>query len=91
MSNQIYQVVGIEGKDLGCVALKPIKRGTLIFEEKPQCIASGQPWEQEWIKSVALAFDQMSTTDQEKYLKLHNRFDNVELLNDFQKKELLGR
>ena len=91
MSDHIYQVVNIEGKDLGCIASKSIKRGTLISQEKPQCIASGRPWDPDWIKSVALSFDQMSARDQEKYLKLHNSFNDIESLNDLQKKELLDR
>ena len=32
-----YQVIPIEGKGLGCVALKDIEIGTIILKEKPQC------------------------------------------------------
>ena len=32
----LYKVVPIEGKGLGCVALKDIKIGTVILEEKAQ-------------------------------------------------------
>ena len=35
----IYNVVEIKEKGLGCVALKDIKKGTLILKEKPQCVA----------------------------------------------------
>ena len=42
MSN-IYKLVQIEGKGIGCIALKPIKIGTLILSEKPQVIARGMP------------------------------------------------
>ena len=34
----LYKVVPIEGKGLGCVALKDIKMGTIILEEKPQMV-----------------------------------------------------
>ena len=37
MENQIlYKVVNIEGKGMGCVALKDIKPGTIILNEVPQ-------------------------------------------------------
>ena len=35
----LYKVVEIKEKGLGCVALKDIKKGTLILKEKPQCVA----------------------------------------------------
>ena len=38
MENQIYKVVNIEGKGMGCVALKDIKPGTVILNEVPQYI-----------------------------------------------------
>ena len=38
--NRLYRVVKIEGKNLGCVALKDIPKGTLILQERPQCIAN---------------------------------------------------
>ena len=34
--NSLYQIVQIEGKGFGCMALKDIKMGTLIQEEIPQ-------------------------------------------------------
>ena len=38
----LYKVDIIEGKNLGCIALKTIKRGTLIVQEKPVCYDGGQ-------------------------------------------------
>ena len=77
---------------MGCIAKKNIKRGTLISQEKPQCTAFGsQTWDSEWIKSVVSSFNEMSSSDQENYLKLHNRFSDVESLNDVQQKELINR
>ena len=38
MENPHYKVVKIEGKGLGCVALKDIKPGTVILNEVPQYI-----------------------------------------------------
>ena len=39
--DKIYKIEQIEGKNLGCVALKDIKKGTLILQEKPQVIING--------------------------------------------------
>ena len=38
---EIYKVVDIEGKGLGCVASTDIKRGSLILNENPQIQSSG--------------------------------------------------
>ena len=35
--NNLYKFEKIDGKGFGCIALKDIKKGTLILEEKPQC------------------------------------------------------
>ena len=37
----IYKLVDIEGKGLGCVASTDIKRGSLILNENPQMQSSG--------------------------------------------------
>ena len=63
----LYKVVKIDGKGLGCVALKDIEIGTLILKEKPQCVRSGCS-----LDSVIQSFERMSKTDQAEYLKLHN-------------------
>ena len=34
----LYKVIEIKDKGLGCVALKDLKKGTLILKEKPQCV-----------------------------------------------------
>ena len=34
----LYKVIEIKEKGLGCVALKDLKKGTLILREKPQCV-----------------------------------------------------
>ena len=60
----LYKVVKIDGKGLGCVALKDIEIGTLILKEKPQCIATPD--------NVIQSFVCMSKSDQDEYLKLYN-------------------
>ena len=34
--SDVYKIVEIEGKGLGCIATKDIQRGDLILREKPQ-------------------------------------------------------
>ena len=72
---EMYRVTQIEGKGFGVVATKFIKRGTLIFKEKPQmpCVDEPLPhlqmqpdsWK-DYFKRVMSLFDQMSESDQEK-------------------------
>ena len=72
----LYKVVKIDGKGLGCVALKDIEIGTLILKEKPQCITNiYRPHNQDSTPSSAIvtqSFKQMSKSDQDEYLKLYN-------------------
>ena len=61
----------------------------MIWEEIPQCTAeaSGRG-DLNWIMSVTKSFDQMSQTDQEKYLQLHNIFKNTQ---DLQPEKIHGQ
>jgi len=89
---QLFEIKEIEGKGLGWVATKNIKRGTVIFTEKPQlalnCCSEKQmesgnreiEFSHDLIEKVMLAFDQMSVSDQEEYLMLYNKFENLESL-----------
>merc|ERR1739848_866730 len=82
---EFYQVVPIEGKGLGCVALKNIQIGTIILQEKPQCIpedCANLPEDARSIPNVLQAFHRMSIVNQDNYLKLFNRFENYNDLND---------
>ena len=87
----LYKVVKIDGKGLGCVALKDIEIGTLILKEKPQCVGDilkplppnlpefwirkNLPFDDTWWNSVIRSFEQMKKSDQDEYLKLHNAFN----------------
>ena len=56
---EFYQVVPIEGKGLGCVALKNIQIGTIILQEKPQCTpedCANLPEDERSIPNVLQAF-----------------------------------
>lgn len=78
--DSIYKVVKIEGKDLGCVAIKDIKKGTLILQEKPQCFANASGPSKIDLTSLLNSFNKMSQEHQEGFLKLHNRFETLEAL-----------
>jgi len=83
MENQLYEVVNIEGKNLGCVCLTDIKKGTLILKEKPQCPDIENEADEMWSKDLFMRllqnFQTMNPTDREKYLKLYSRHTMEEL------------
>ena len=73
----IYRVVNIEGKGSGCIALQDLKKGTLVLDEKPQCIAKKHPDGSRDLKSVIQSFACMSKNDQEEYLRLYMQYKNL--------------
>ena len=54
--SEYYQVKKIEGKGMGCVALKEIKLGTMILQEKPQLKLKSGSWS---FQDLLVAFKQM--------------------------------
>ena len=76
--NTLYKVVKIEGKDFGCVAIKDIKKGTLILQEEPQCFANATGPSQIDLKSLLDSYKSMSPDDQKEFINLHNRFEKLE-------------
>ena len=83
MENQIFEVVEIEGKNLGCVALKDVKKGTLILREKPQFSdiydsESDKNWNKELFMRLLQNFQTMNPNDRAEYLKLSNKFDELQ-------------
>ena len=54
--SEYYQVKEIEGKGTGCVALKEIKPGIMILQEKPQLKLKCGNWS---FRDLAIAFKQM--------------------------------
>ena len=63
--SDFYEVMQIEGKGLGCVATKDIKRGTLILREKAQIFKYSEFGNPDWVKSVETSFKQMRKNNQE--------------------------
>ena len=76
--DEIYKVIQIERKGFGCIALKNIKKGTLILQEKPQFIAKNVCQNMVGINGLVESFNCMSQINQEEYLKLHNRYKNLD-------------
>ena len=88
--NQLYKVVAIAGKDLGCVAINDIKKGTIILQEKPQCTANASDPSEVDVRDVINSFNNMTSSDQNEFLKLHNRFSEIdELLMNQKQKDLI--
>ena len=54
--SEYYEVKEIEGKGMGCVALKEIKLGTMILQEKPQLKLKSGSWS---FQDLMVAFQQM--------------------------------
>ena len=67
-----HEVVAIEGKGLGCVATKDIKKNTLILQEIPQIFLKHDIKEEfeSWVTKLMYQFNRMSKNDQKEYLKL---------------------
>ena len=54
-----FDVLNIEGKGLGCVALQDLKKGALILKEKPQFVSVTEPsgiWTKESYSEVLSNF-----------------------------------
>lgn len=73
---QLFEIQTIEGKGVGFVATKDIKRGTVIFTESPQLDLAleekGKIYDVEFnpilLEKVMSSFNRMKKTDQEDYL-----------------------
>ena len=67
-----HEVVAIEGKGLGCVATRDIKKNTLILQEIPQIFLKHDIKEEfeSWVTKLMYQFNRMSKKDQKDFLKL---------------------
>ena len=64
----MFQLIGFEGKGLGAVATKDIKRGTLILKELPQISIKRTNNRNQDINNLKSAFYRMNKINQEEYL-----------------------
>ena len=67
----MFQLIGFEGKGLGAVATKDIKRGTLILKELPQISIKRTNNRNQDINNLKSAFYRMNKINQEEYLSLY--------------------
>ena len=75
--DNLYEVVEIPGKGLGCKALQDIKMGTLILKEKPQCVGQKEyDFSYACFESQINSFNSMSQQNKEEFLKLSNKYRN---------------
>ena len=94
MNDDLYQVVEIDGKGLGCVAIKDIKRGTVILRESPQLRVSLPDYTLQVDSSpmsiiqIMTTFNGMKKDDQTEYLKLSDSFLYSNLLPSEKKLEM---
>ena len=81
--NEVYKVVQINRKGLGCVATQDIKRKTLILKEKAQIeTPSRNPRSKEHAKehvkaNIEIAVGRMSKKDKEEFEKLHDNYEDA--------------
>ena len=90
--DNLYKVDYIEGKNLGCIALKSIKIGTIIVQEKPVCYDGGEIESKtvHCIEGKNLGFiwnsyQKMSQSDKFEYTQLYNRFKKDKSLTNSKK------
>ena len=70
---QLYNVDLVEGKNMGCIAMKDIKNGILILQEKPQCFAKSTTWPNIDLEGLIGTFQKLSPSEQNEYLQLYGR------------------
>lgn len=76
---ELYKEAKVSGKGVGCIATKAIKKGDLVLKEAPQLFfpnVSVTTFEECLV--VVKTFMEMSKEDQERYLDLHNKYDDDE-------------
>ena len=94
MNDDLYHVVEIDGKGLGCVATKDVKMGNVILRETPElpiCLANEAGriiWSPKSVMDLLAHFNSMNQNDQTEYLSLYDKFDYLNVLPLEQKLEL---
>jgi len=79
--------------DMGCVALRDIKKGETILKETPQLKGNSCPNELSpfAIKELSEAFNKMSKTDQKEYMSLYDKYADISSLTSELKSILESR
>ena len=79
--SKLYKEEKVVGKGIGCIAMKEIKKGSLVLREAPQLLYPDvgiRTFEESFrhIEVVIKTFLDMSKEGQESYFNLHNKFDD---------------
>ena len=77
----LFKIDKIDGKGYGWIALRDIKAGTLIYNEKPQFVVAEGGNALDLMRS----FYAMTENDQKEFLKLHNKYSDLNSLPDSEK------
>ena len=77
MEPMFYKEESVPGKGMGCIAIKDIKKGSLVLRESPQLVLTDQMVADydNLDHAVIESFLEMSKEQQERYLELHNNYD----------------
>ena len=79
----MFLVTEIEGKGLGCVAKKKIRRGTLILQEKPCLYQTGENIDMGFLRRIIDVYGKMGEEEKKEYLKLSNKYTHdIELVSE---------
>lgn len=83
MEQKLFRVTGIEGKGLGCVAQRDIKRGTLILMEKPCLLqnANLKILDKEYFDDAFQSYEKMDNEQKDQFFKLANNYKQIEETN----------
>ena len=71
----VYREQEVAGKGVGCVATRRIKKGSLLFREKPVFNITTTIMSGEEDKTDLTHFGDLTSEDQTKYLRLYNVYD----------------
>ena len=82
----LFKIDKIDGKGLGWIALREIKASTLIYKEKPQFVTPSDSDSNVSASDLMMSFYAMTENDQKEFLELHNRYLDLNSLDDFDKK-----
>ena len=84
MDTKLFLVTEIEGKGLGCVAQKNIKRGTLILREQPCLLLQPGLKNTKYFDDAFHGYEQMNNDQKDKFFDLANCYDGqIEVLTRF--------
>ena len=77
----IYEVREIGRKNLGCFAIRDIKKGSTILREKSQILCQNDgKITPSLVQGLKEAFNKMTKTDQQEFMKLHDKYDDLSSL-----------